>query len=79
MRPTPAAEYEVVSVSKVVRIVQGLPQQTAAQRVRGWLVCGDALPWVRPKRHDWLEERGPGSVSGAPVLSCRRCTRQIGF
>lgn len=57
------------------RAVQGMPPYTLRQRFAKAFVCGDALPWVKPKRHDWKHGRG----AQGPVYNCRRCTRTMGF
>jgi hypothetical protein len=62
-------------VSSMSRALQGLPPYTLRQRAVKACVCGDALPWVQPKKHSWKTGQG----SGGTFHTCQRCTRKIGF
>lgn len=62
-------------MTAMTRAVQGLPPYTLRQRLLRAFVCGEALPWVRPKRHDWITSQG----TEGPAYNCRRCTAKIGF
>lgn len=65
-------------MSKLVRVVQGLPPRPPLSMLAGWFVCGTALPWVSPKHHRWVEHASAG-LGGTPILTCTRCDKQMGF
>jgi hypothetical protein len=65
------------AVSRLVRQVQGVPVPSWRSVLRGWFICGTALPWVRPKHHDWVQQSMTGLAG--PVLQCTRCPKRWGF